>query len=214
MCGKPVPLPICGVEPKCCSCGRTVPCCGGDCGGGWCCCGCAGPLPGPLAGSNGVKSPLFSFLARGSLGDFLPPIGVAILGTDVALLSFSLSSGVFGPDDLARLGCLMRLRSFIVSVFKLMGRGRPCNLRNNPHALQSTCPVSSRRHNGVVCVLQLRHTGDVMLVLVVVVPLVMWVVVLAFGCTGLAATTWGKRCVISDMSTDVSRKQAREGFGL
>lgn len=108
--------------------------------------------------------------------------------------SFSLSSGVFGPS-LAKLGCLIRFLSLMVSVFKLMGRGRPCNFKNKPQALQRTWPVSSRRQSGVVCVLQLRHTGDEMLLFVVVVPLLICVVVLALGCTGFASTIAGKRCI-------------------
>lgn len=44
-------------------------------------------------------------------------------------------------------------------VLRLMGRARPCSLRNRPHALQSTCPASSRRQSGVVEVWQFWHTG-------------------------------------------------------
>lgn len=75
----------------------------------------------------------------------------------------------------------------MVSVFKLMGRGRPWSFKNKPQALHKTWPVSSRLQSGVVCVLQFLHTGLAILVLVVVVPLLMWVVVLALGCTGLLA---------------------------
>jgi len=56
---------------------------------------------------------------------------------------------------------LTRLRLLITSVFKLMGRARPCSLRNRPHALQSTEPDSSRRHSGVVDVSQFWQTGCV-----------------------------------------------------
>jgi hypothetical protein len=54
-----------------------------------------------------------------------------------------------------------RLRLLMTSVFKEIGRGRPCSLRNKPHALQSTAPVSSRRHRGVVDVLQFWQIGCV-----------------------------------------------------
>ena len=40
-----------------------------------------------------------------------------------------------------------------------MGRGVPCNFRNKPHALHSTAPDSSRRHSGVVEVVQFWQTG-------------------------------------------------------
>lgn len=49
---------------------------------------------------------------------------------------------------------LTLFRLLITSVFRLMGRERPCSLRNSPHALHSTDPFSSRRHNGVVDVEQ------------------------------------------------------------
>lgn len=52
-----------------------------------------------------------------------------------------------------------RLRLFMTSVFKLIGRGRPCSLRNKPQALQSTEPTSSLRHSGVVEVPQFWQTG-------------------------------------------------------
>lgn len=47
----------------------------------------------------------------------------------------------------------------ITSVLRLMGRGRPCNFKKRPHALQRTEPISSRRHNGVVLVPQFWQTG-------------------------------------------------------
>lgn len=58
-----------------------------------------------------------------------------------------------------------------MSVFKLMGLGLPCSFKNKPHALHKTWPVSSLRHSGVVCVLQLRQTGEVIFDFVVVIPL-------------------------------------------
>lgn len=99
------------------------------------------------------------------------------------LESFDLSSGVFGVEGvLGPVACdLILLRLLIVSVLRDIGRGRPWSLRKRPQALHRTWPVSSRRQRGVVCVLQLRHTGDVMFVLVVVIPLDIWVVVLALG---------------------------------
>lgn len=54
---------------------------------------------------------------------------------------------------------LTRLRLLITSVLSDIGRGRLCNLRNSPHALHSTDPWSSRRHNGVVDVLQFWQVG-------------------------------------------------------
>lgn len=54
---------------------------------------------------------------------------------------------------------LTRFRLLITSVLRLIGRGRPCSLRKRPHALQRTEPSSSRRHNGVVEVVQLWQTG-------------------------------------------------------
>ena len=54
---------------------------------------------------------------------------------------------------------LTRLRLLITSVLREIGRGRPCSLRNRPQALQSTEPNSSRRHNGVVEVLQFWQVG-------------------------------------------------------
>lgn len=52
-----------------------------------------------------------------------------------------------------------RLRLFITSVLRLMGRGVPCNLRKSPHALHNTEPLSSRRQRGVVEVVQFWQTG-------------------------------------------------------
>lgn len=105
------------------------------------------------------------------------------LGLGLFFLSFDLSSGVFGEDGVVGplAWDLILLRLLMVSVLREIGRGRPWSLRKRPHALQRTCPVSSRRQSGVVCVLQLRHTGDVIFVLVVVIPFEIWVVVLAFG---------------------------------
>jgi hypothetical protein len=54
---------------------------------------------------------------------------------------------------------LTLFRLLITSVLRVIGRGRPWSLRNKPQALQSTAPVSSRRHNGVVDVVQFWHTG-------------------------------------------------------
>jgi hypothetical protein len=56
---------------------------------------------------------------------------------------------------------LTRLRLLITSVFRLIGRGLPCSLRNRPQALQSTEPISSRRQRGVVEVVQFWHVGCV-----------------------------------------------------
>lgn len=52
-----------------------------------------------------------------------------------------------------------RFLLLITSVFKLIGRGRPCSLRKRPHALQSTEPASSLLHSGVVEVVQFWHVG-------------------------------------------------------
>lgn len=49
---------------------------------------------------------------------------------------------------------LTRLRLLITSVLRLIGRGRPWSLRKRPQALQRTEPISSRRHKGVVEVVQ------------------------------------------------------------
>lgn len=54
---------------------------------------------------------------------------------------------------------LTRLRLLITSVFRLIGRGRPCSLRNRPQALHSTEPTSSRLHRGVVEVPQFPQIG-------------------------------------------------------
>lgn len=58
---------------------------------------------------------------------------------------------------------LTRLRLLITSVFRLMGRGRPCSLRKRPHALHSTEPSSSRRQSGVVEVVQFWQVGGELL---------------------------------------------------
>lgn len=42
---------------------------------------------------------------------------------------------------------LTRFRDLITSVLRLIGRGRPCNFRKSPHALQRTLPLSSRRQS-------------------------------------------------------------------
>ena len=47
----------------------------------------------------------------------------------------------------------------MTSVLREMGLGRPCSLRNRPQALHSTEPNSSRRHSGVVDVVQFWHVG-------------------------------------------------------
>lgn len=109
----------------------------------------AGELLPLEAGKSGVYSVPFElpappFLSFLSFGDFLPD-----------LESFDFNSGVF--DDVAPLEefapaapCFTLFLDFIVSVFKLIGLGRPCNLRNNPQALHNTWPVSSLLHKGVV----------------------------------------------------------------
>lgn len=56
---------------------------------------------------------------------------------------------------------LTRLRLLITSVLREMGRGRPCSFRKRPQALHRTDPNSSRRHNGVVEVLQFWQVGCV-----------------------------------------------------
>lgn len=65
--------------------------------------------------------------------------------------------GVLGAEDLAELpdDCLTRFLDLMVSVFKEMGLGLPCNFKNKPQALHKTWPVSSLLHKGVVWVLQL-----------------------------------------------------------
>ncbi|CAY81113.1 hypothetical protein RM700_269 [Saccharomyces cerevisiae synthetic construct] len=47
----------------------------------------------------------------------------------------------------------------MVSVFKLIGLGSPCNFRKRPHALQRTVPCSSLLHRGVLTVKQFWHVG-------------------------------------------------------
>lgn len=54
---------------------------------------------------------------------------------------------------------LTRLRLLMTSVLSEIGRGRPCSFKNKPQALQSTAPDSSRRHSGVVLVVQFWQTG-------------------------------------------------------
>ena len=54
---------------------------------------------------------------------------------------------------------LTRFRLLITSVLSDIGRGRPCSFRKSPQALQSTEPASSRRHSGVVEVVQFWQTG-------------------------------------------------------
>jgi hypothetical protein len=54
---------------------------------------------------------------------------------------------------------LTRLRLLITSVLREIGRGRPCSFRKRPQALQRTEPNSSRRHSGVVEVLQFWQVG-------------------------------------------------------
>ncbi len=64
---------------------------------------------------------------------------------------------------LARSGLMVftRFRLLITSVLSEMGRGRPWSLRKRPQALQRTAPVSSRRHSGVVWVVQFWQVGCV-----------------------------------------------------
>ena len=54
---------------------------------------------------------------------------------------------------------LTRLRLLMTSVLSEIGRGRPCSFKNNPQALHSTAPDSSRRQSGVVLVVQFWQTG-------------------------------------------------------
>jgi len=54
---------------------------------------------------------------------------------------------------------LTRLRLLITSVLRLIGRGLPWSLRKRPQALQRTEPISSRRHRGVVEVVQFWQVG-------------------------------------------------------
>jgi hypothetical protein len=65
---------------------------------------------------------------------------------------------------------LTRLRLLITSVLREIGRGRPCSLRNKPQALQRTEPNSSRRHSGVVEVLQFWQVGCVDPLVAIMVP--------------------------------------------
>lgn len=68
---------------------------------------------------------------------------------------------------------LTRLRLLITSVLREIGRGRPCNLRNKPQALQRTEPNSSRRHNGVVEVAQFWQVGCVDPLVAIMTPVVL-----------------------------------------
>lgn len=63
-----------------------------------------------------------------------------------------------------------RFRLLITSVLRDIGRGRPCSFRKSPHALQSTEPNSSRRHNGVVDVPQFWQTGCVDPLVAIMMP--------------------------------------------
>lgn len=67
---------------------------------------------------------------------------------------------------------LTRLRLLITSVLSEIGRGLPCSLRNKPQALHKTEPNSSRRHNGVVEVLQFWQVGCVDPLVAIMVPVV------------------------------------------
>jgi hypothetical protein len=67
---------------------------------------------------------------------------------------------------------LTRLRLLITSVLSEIGRGLPCSLRNKPQALHRTEPNSSRRHNGVVEVLQFWQVGCVDPLVAIMVPVV------------------------------------------
>jgi hypothetical protein len=67
---------------------------------------------------------------------------------------------------------LTLLRLLITSVLREIGRARPCNLRNKPQALQRTAPYSSRRHNGVVEVLQLWQVGCVDPLVAIMMPVI------------------------------------------
>lgn len=97
--------------------------------------------------------------------------------TTEAAPSFAFSSGVFGDDLLLFFTLFLDL---MTSLFREMGLGRPWSFKNNPHALQSTCPVSSLLHKGVVCVLQFLHVGVDRFCFVVVAPLD-WVVVVVLA---------------------------------
>jgi hypothetical protein len=54
---------------------------------------------------------------------------------------------------------LTRFRDLMISVLRLMGRGRPWSLRKRPQALQRTAPFSSLLQSGVYVVPQLPQTG-------------------------------------------------------
>lgn len=62
------------------------------------------------------------------------------------------------PLASARCAPLARFLFLITSVLSDSGRTTPCSLRNRPHALHSGWPSGSRRHRGVLVVLQLEHT--------------------------------------------------------
>lgn len=81
---------------------------------------------------------------------FHRPISALHLQSISVLLTF-----FFGPCP----ELLTRFRLLITSVLRLIGRDLPCSFRNSPQALQSTEPISSRRHRGVVEVVQFWHTG-------------------------------------------------------
>lgn len=50
-----------------------------------------------------------------------------------------------------------------MSVFRLRGRTTPCSLKNRPHALHKVLPSGLRRQSGVVVVLQLEHSVELLL---------------------------------------------------
>lgn len=75
-------------------------------------------------------SPLVDFFFN--FGDFFP------LLTGTLLESLDFNSGVLGLDVLDGLACLILFLDLIVSVFNEIGLGRPCNFKNNPHALHNT----------------------------------------------------------------------------
>lgn len=77
-------------------------------------------------------------------------LGLARLSLQACLFTFFL-----GPWP----AVLTRLRLLMTSVLRLIGRGRPCSLRKRPQALQRTEPTSSRRHRGVVLVVQFWQMG-------------------------------------------------------
>lgn len=76
-------------------------------------------------------------------------------------LDFAALSVASLPCASVRLCCaaLPRFRLLMVFVLRDMGLERPCSFRNSPQALHRTVPLSSRRHKGVVEVLQFWQTG-------------------------------------------------------